>query len=230
MTRQLKGKKNVIVTFYFFLFDSHLCASPSLTLPVWATCIIYLHPRSPPACLAAAVERCQDPMTVHKETVTHSRGGVNVVRQELQPGEIIRPGSENHTNVFFNFFFRFASIFDSSWPARVPSRRRREGLNSPEGPNGCQLHRTLLGSDKFELDSESSFVLELPLWLADSQTCPPLSPGHRAWHSSDIITGSFHPESLEKENKTKHSPPLASKLVHANTLCRKSAGRSSSIS
>lgn len=127
MTQQLKEK-------IFLLFDSHLCASPSLTLLVWATCIIYLHPRSLPACLAAAIERCQDPMTVHQETVTHSRGGVKVARQELQPGEIIRFGSEKpHTgslsfeiNVFFNHCDLQVSL-ESSWPACIPSRHCREG-------------------------------------------------------------------------------------------------------
>lgn len=72
------------------------------------------------------------------------------------------------------------------------------------GQTLCQLHRISLGRNQFELDSESSLEMGLPLRLADSQTCPPLSPGHRLWHSSDIITGSFHPEFLwKKKNKTK---------------------------
>lgn len=113
---------------------------------VWATCIIYLHPRSQPACLAAGTERRQDPMTVHQETVTRSRGGVKVVRWQLQPGEIVR------------LCHLFKAVCQHAFD-RIVALKAKTHLKGQM----CQLHKTLLGRNPFELDSESSFGMGLTL-------------------------------------------------------------------
>lgn len=88
----------------FFLNNSHISRlivwlSPSLMLLVGVTSIIYLPLRSQPACLGAGIKRRQDPMTVHQKTVTTSKGGVKVVRQQLQPDETVGLRSENNTQI-----------------------------------------------------------------------------------------------------------------------------------
>lgn len=50
------------------------------------------------------------------------------------------------------------------------------------------------------LKSEIPVTLSgLPLWLADSQTRPPWSPGRGTRHDCGIMTRSFHPESPLRE-------------------------------